>query len=227
MPCRLALLQFEQLQSKLGQVHTPMGVVKHACKEMVEPVLKKYLDQDPACKVVLLEPSAGTGMFTGELQQLAKKYPAGRVEVKAYELCPGQAAIANALGHTTTGGWNSLVGKALKRDTFTGGDAKTKLVVVGNPPYGRRGASVVSETTESSLYWHSHTLGGQDKVSMQHQQYACIEHIQHTMPPSCPATVSTAWLWLHALEQQPGAVLIGRHMHNCMRPPDRLSVGGW
>jgi predicted RNA methylase len=139
--CRLALLQFEQLQSKLGQVHTPIGVVQHACQEMVAPVVKEYLKQDK--KVVLLEPSAGTGMFTGKLQQLASQYP-GRVEVKAYELCQGQATIANALGHTTTGGWNSLVGPALERDTYTGGEPNTKLVVVGNPPYGRQGPAVVS-----------------------------------------------------------------------------------
>jgi hypothetical protein len=126
---------------------------------MVEPVLKEYLEQDPACKVVLLEPSAGTGMFTGELQQLASKYLhkyTGRVEVKAYELCPGQAAIANALGHTTTGGWNSLLNEkgALDRVTFTGGHANTKLVVVGNPPYGRHGASVVSGTAEATEHEH-------------------------------------------------------------------------
>jgi predicted RNA methylase len=147
--CRLALLQFEQLQSKLGQVHTPAGIVQHACKEMVAPVVQDYLAQDPECKVVLLEPAAGTGMFTGELQQLASQYP-GRVEVKAYELCQGQATIATALGHTTTGGWNSLVGPALKRETYTGGDPNTKLVVVGNPPYGRQGPAVVSGGAEST-----------------------------------------------------------------------------
>jgi hypothetical protein len=105
----------------------------------VEPTVHQYVQQGH--KVLLLEPSAGTGMFTGALQQLAVKYP-GKVEVQAYELCAGQATIADALGHPTTGGWNSLLPPALDRCTYTT-DPNTKVVVVGNPPYGRRGATVV------------------------------------------------------------------------------------
>lgn len=104
--------------------------------------------------VVLVDPASGAGIFAHYLQQLAtdinlshnssssRQDQQSPVEVKAFEIQGPEAALATAMGCPTTV-QDSLKGPGLERSTYTG-QSEAKLVMVGNPPWLKKGDNPVS-----------------------------------------------------------------------------------
>ena len=106
--------QFKQINQKLDKFYTKESVAQN-CLETLLKVLEPQMDLEK--EVLLVEPSAGSGVF---LKQ-------NRLPMIGFDIMPSSEKIIKA---------NFLTENI--RDHLTKKDAQKKLIFLGNPPFGKR-----------------------------------------------------------------------------------------
>ncbi|MDE0243304.1 MAG: SAM-dependent methyltransferase [Candidatus Kaiserbacteria bacterium] len=148
------------MDTGLDQFYTKPAVAR-SCIEHVQSVLNQ-LEEEP---VVFVEPAAGTGSFVVELASLG-------LPVQAYDIDPQYPRV---------------IKRDFLQDRIRPRGNRRSRVVVGNPPFGKRG-SVALAFLNRSLYWASVVgliLPRQFMKYGTQKQVSSAAHLvlQETLPP--------------------------------------------